>query len=63
MNPVTIEAAATILIQVAQAIQAAIAAGQTTIDAATFNEAVTLRNTDLANLDADIAKVDAPTGS
>lgn len=54
MNPVTIIQAAQILAQLAQTIQAAIAAGQTTIDGPTFQTAITARDADLAQLDADI---------
>ena len=62
MDAVTIEAAITILAQVAQAVQAAVAAGQTTIDATTWNTAITARNADLAQLDADIAAAQKPAG-
>lgn len=54
MDPVTIEAAITILAQVAQAVDAAVKAGQTTIDATTWSAAITQRDSALAQLDADI---------
>jgi len=54
MNAVTIIEAAQILAQLAQTIQAAIAAGQTTIDGPTFAAAIATRDADLAKLDSDI---------
>lgn len=62
MNEVTIEAAITILAQIAQAVQAAVTAGKTTIDATTWNAAITARDAALAQLDADIAAVEKPAG-